>query len=144
MTLFQSPTLMTETKLKSAHVHSWDDQWRDLNSWRINHMLGDILISFQLLVTYLVTTLLSAEITTFLEYTWCEGTSNKMGMLSPFCLFWLSVGSNRTKKTCSLCFLEPLTSTVYLPWPLWWSPTENVTIKWLSKSWLHTMSPSML
>ena len=29
MTLFQSPTLMTETQLKSAHVHIWDDQMWD-------------------------------------------------------------------------------------------------------------------
>ena len=73
---------MTETKLKSDHVHNRDDQWRYSNCWRINHMIGDILISTQLLVSHLVTTFLSAIITTFLEYTWRVSSNNKMSMLS--------------------------------------------------------------
>ena len=44
-------------------------------------MLGDILITTQLLVTHLVTTFLSAIITTLLEYTWRVGSSNKMSIL---------------------------------------------------------------
>ena len=80
--MFQSSTLMTEMKLKSAQVHNRDDLWRYSNSWRINHVLGDILNSTQLLVTHLVTTFLLAKVTTFLEYTRCVGSNNKMSMLS--------------------------------------------------------------
>ena len=47
---------MDEAKLKSAHVHNWDDQKWDSNSWWINHTLGDILFSIQLLITHMVTT----------------------------------------------------------------------------------------
>ena len=50
-------------------------------------MIGDILISTQLLIAHLFTTFLSAIITTFLEYTWREGSSNRMSMLSPSIYF---------------------------------------------------------
>ena len=47
MPLFHSPTLMTEMKLKSGHVHNWNDQRWDSNSRWTNHRLGDIWFSTQ-------------------------------------------------------------------------------------------------
>ena len=103
MPLFQSPTLMTETKLKSAHEHNWDDQRWNPNSWKINHMLGDIMFGTQFLVTHLVTTFSVGD----------NHDSPKQQNKHSYslCLHWLSVGSNRAIKLCSFCFLEPLAST---------------------------------
>ena len=59
-------------------------------------MLVDILTSTQFLVTHMVTTFLSAIITTFLEYNWRVGSSNKMSMLSPsICFDYLSGQTER-------------------------------------------------
>ena len=77
-------------------------------------MLGDILIRTQLLVTHLVTTLLSAIITTFLEYTWRVSSSNKMSMLSP-----------------SICFDYLLDQTEH----------ENMLILFLGTTRTHRISP---
>ena len=86
MPLFQSPTLMTETTFKSAHVHNCDDQRWDLNRWWTNHLLGAIFWDTQRLVTHLVMTIwlyhLPMIITTFLENIWRVVPSNKMCMLS--------------------------------------------------------------
>ena len=121
MPLLQSSTLMTETKLKSAHVHHWDDQWRYSNSKRINHMLGDLLISTQLLVTHLVTTFLSTIITIFLEYTWSVGSNNKMSMLSPsICFDYLSGQTEREKMiilgTSRTHRISPMTIATITDW----------------------------
>ena len=105
------PTLMTETTLKTAHVHNWDDQCRDSNSWRINHMLGDILISTQLLVTHLVTTFLSAQS----RHSWNILSGPHTTAAKWACLLSLSslmvCQVKQSKKPCSFCFLEPLART---------------------------------
>ena len=131
MPLFQSPTLMTEMKLKSDYVHNRDDQRWDSNS---SHAWWSItcLVTFGLSPNSWSLSrsrhLLSVIITTFLEYTWCVVSSNKMRILTR------SVYSENSEKTCSFCCLGSLARTAYLPWLSWWSPTENVTTKWLTKS----------
>ena len=99
MPQFQSPTHMTETKIKSARAHNWDDKRWDSNSWWTNHMLGDIWFSTQLLVTHLVTTLLSVIIATFLEYTGCRMCGANQQNEYTFSLYVVK----QSEKTCSFC-----------------------------------------
>ena len=118
MPLLQSPTLMTETMLKLAHVHNSDDQRRDSTSWWINHMLGDILFGSQFLVPHLVTTFSVGDshilgIATLLWHTWRVVSTNKISILSrSVCFDWLSF--KHSEKICSSCFLKPLASTLRL------------------------------
>ena len=53
------------------------------------------------------------------------------------CAFFLALSA---LVVCVL--LEPLARIAFLPWLSWWLLTENVTTKWLTKSWSYTMSPS--
>ena len=96
-----------ETKLKLDHVLNWDDQWRYSNSWRINHMLGDIFFGTQLLVTHLVTTLLSSIITTFLELLGAWALATKWACFLPLSVL-IICRVKQNEKTCSFSFLEPL------------------------------------
>ena len=97
-------------------------------------MLGDILISTHLLVTHLVTTFLSAIITTFLEYTWRVGSKNKMSMLSPSIYF--DCLSDKTERKNMLILFLRTTCTHRIS-------HDHRDDHRLTKSWLHTMSPSM-
>ena len=98
--------------------HNGADQWQYSNSRRINHMLSDILISTQILVTHLVTTFLSVIITTFLENTWRVGSSNKMWMLSPsICFDYLSGQIEREKLPILFLGTTPSTKSS----SMWWS-----------------------
>ena len=47
----------------------------------------------------------------------------------------------QSEKECPFCCLVP--HAKYIPRMSWMSPTENVTTKWLTKSWLHTMPPGL-
>ena len=101
---------MTETKLKSAHVHNCDDLRWDSNSWRINHMFDDIFFvapnSWSLTWSRHV---LSVIITTFLEYTWCVVPNSKMTMLSGS--VWFGGLSGQTERKTMLILLLGTTGT---------------------------------
>ena len=87
-------------------------------------------------LTWSLTTFLSTVITTFLEYTWHVGSNNKMSMISPSICFDYLLGQIE-RKNMLILFLG--TTRKHRISPM----TENVARKWLTKSWLHTMSPSM-
>ena len=70
--------------------------------------------------------------------TFCVGDNHDILGISLSCGF-----KQQNEHAFSLCLVWQLARTSYLPWLSRWSPTENVVTKWLTKSWLHTISPSM-
>ena len=139
MSLFQSPTLITEMKLKLDHVHNWDDQRWDSNSWSTTHIIGDILFSIQLLITYLVTTFCVGDNHEILGICFACGPKQQNGHSFSLWMLWLSVGSNRARNH------SHFVSRNHSPSPHIshdYRDDHRLKMSRLTKSWLHTMSPS--
>ena len=87
--------MLPNVTVSVTNTHAWNEAQissRTQLRWSVtrlkhledqSHAWHDILISTQLFITHLITTFLSAIITTFFEYTWRVDSSNKMSMLSP-------------------------------------------------------------